>query len=293
MDWRGRRRSSNIEDRRGQPGRRLGSGGVKMGGGIGGLGVILLIVVFLTGGDPLSLLGEMMGGQQQASYPQTQSSPRSAAENEQADFVSVVLADTEDTWSSIFRQAGGRYQPPTLVMFTDAVQSACGMNTAASGPFYCPGDNKVYIDLSFFSQLERMGASGDFARAYVIGHEVAHHVQNQQGISMQVQQAQRRVSKIEANQLSVLTELQADCYAGVWAHHAEQQRDLLEHGDIEEGMRAAASIGDDTIQRNAGARVRPESFTHGSSQQRMDWFRRGITTGDASQCDTFAAAQRG
>jgi len=299
MDWRGRRRSSNIEDRRGQSTGRS-TGGVRMGGGIGGIGIILLVVVFLTGGNPLSLLDGMLGGQSQGNYPdqypsgtQAGGAQRSAAENEQADFVSVVLADTEETWTRIFGEAGRRYQTPTLVMFTDAVQSACGMNTAASGPFYCPGDSKVYIDLSFFSQLERMGARGDFARAYVIGHEVAHHVQNQQGISMKVQQAQRRVSKQESNLLSVLTELQADCYAGVWAHHAEQRRDLLESGDIEEGMQAAASIGDDTIQRNAGARVRPESFTHGSSQQRMDWFRRGISTGDINQCDTFSAAQRG
>jgi len=300
MDWRGRRRSTNIEDRRGQTSSR-GGGGMRMGGGIGGLGIILLLVVFLTGGNPLNLLEDMAGGQQQADpraqFPagnsQAGASSRSAAENEQAEFVSVVLADTEETWTRIFREAGGRYQPPILVMFTDAVQSACGMNTAASGPFYCPGDNKVYIDLSFFRQLERMGARGDFARAYVIGHEVAHHVQNQQGISMRVQRAQRQVSKSESNLLSVLTELQADCYAGVWAHHAEQRRDLLESGDVQEGMQAAASIGDDTIQRNAGARVRPETFTHGSSQQRMDWFRRGISSGDINQCDTFAAAQRG
>ena len=278
-----------------------------MGGGIGGIGLILLVVVFLTGGNPLSLLDGMMGEQQQVDprrqYPGdsggafgnggTGGNGRSAAENEQADFVSVVLADTEQTWTRIFREAGRRYELPKLVMFTGAVQSACGMNSAASGPFYCPGDSKVYIDLSFFSQLERMGASGDFARAYVIGHEIAHHVQNQQGISMKVQRAQRQVSKQESNLLSVLTELQADCYAGVWAHHAENQRDLLESGDFEEGMRAAASIGDDTIQRNAGARIRPESFTHGSSQQRMDWFRRGISTGNINQCDTFAQAQRG
>jgi len=206
MDWRGRRRSSNIEDRRGQNTGR-GGGRVRMGGGLGGMGIILLVIVFLTGGNPLSLLGDLMGGQQQAD-PRAQfpsgsqaGAQRSAAENEQADFVSVVLADTEETWARLFREAGGRYQPPTLVMFTDAVQSACRMNTAASGPFYCPGDNKVYIDLSFFSQLERMGARGDFARAYVIGHEVAHHVQNQQGISMRVQRAQRQVSKTESNLL--------------------------------------------------------------------------------------------
>lgn len=296
MKWRGGRRSSNVEDRRGQSGG-MGGRGVKMGGGIGGMGIILLIIVFLTGGNPMSLLNDLLGGQPQAQVdPRMQgnaSATRSPEENEQADFVSVVLADTEDTWSAIFRQAGARYAPPKLVMFTDQVQSACGMNTAASGPFYCPGDRKVYIDLSFFRQLERMGARGDFARAYVIGHEVAHHIQNLQGISMQVQQAQRRASKIEANQMSVLTELQADCYAGVWAHHAERQRDLLERGDVEEGMQAAASIGDDAIMRSAGARIRPESFTHGSSKQRVEWFRRGISTGDMNQCDTFTAAQRG
>ncbi len=299
MKWRGGRRSSNVEDRRGQSSGSTGGRGVKMGGGISGIGIILLIIVFLTGGNPMSLLGDLLGGQQQGQVqqvdPRMQSgtATRNPQEDEQADFVSVVLADTEDTWNAIFSQAGARYEPPKLVMFTGQVQSACGMNTAASGPFYCPGDRKVYIDLSFFSQLERMGGKGDFARAYVIGHEVAHHIQNLQGISMQVQQAQRRASKIEANQMSVLTELQADCYAGVWANHAENQRDLLERGDVEEGMQAAASIGDDAIMRGAGARVRPESFTHGSSKQRVEWFRRGITTGDMNQCDTFAAAQRG
>jgi len=309
MEWRKGRRSSNIEDRRGSRssggGGRMGGRGVKMGGGIGGMGIILLLIVFLTGGNPLSLLGDMLGGgggqQTQPQYdPRAQQNPMGSATggqigttDEQADFVSVVLADTEDTWTSIFAQAGVRYQAPKLVMFTGSVNSACGMNTAASGPFYCPGDSKVYIDLSFFSQLERMGARGDFARAYVIGHEIAHHVQNLEGTSMEVQKMQRRVSKTESNQLSVLVELQADCYAGVWAHHAEKQRDLLESGDVEEGMQAAASIGDDAIQRGAGARVRPESFTHGSSAQRVEWFRRGIATGDVRQCDTFGAARRG
>ena len=297
MKWRTGRRSSNIEDRRGQGGATgMGRGGVKMGGGIGGLGIILLVVVFLTGGNPLNLLGEMLGGSQGGQVAVDPRAPTggqlgSQPDDEQADFVSVILADTEDTWHAIFRQAGAQYRPPKLVMFRGQVNSACGMNTSASGPFYCPGDHKVYIDLSFFAQLERMGGRGDFAQAYVIGHEVAHHVQNLQGISMQVQQAQRRSSKVQANQLSVLTELQADCYAGVWAHHAEKQRDLLEYGDVEEGMQAAASIGDDAIQRSAGARVRPETFTHGSSKQRVEWFRRGIATGDMNQCDTFAAAR--
>ena len=297
MKWRTGRRSSNIEDRRGQSagraGGRMGGRGMKVGGGIGGMGVVLLVVVFLTGGNPMALLEQMLQGQGAPAAGSAGPAPgtRSAQEDEQADFVSAILADTEDTWAALFQQAGARYRAPKLVLFTDAVQSACGMGSAATGPFYCPGDYKVYLDLSFFEQLRRMGAPGDFAQAYVIGHEVAHHVQNLQGISMQVQQAQRRSSKTQANQLSVLTELQADCYAGVWAHHAERQRDLLERGDVEEGLRAAASIGDDTLQRNAGRRIQPESFTHGTSAQRVEWFRRGLSGGDMRQCDTFAAAQ--
>lgn len=297
MKWRTSRRSTNIEDRRGPSGGNPMRGrGVKMGGGIGGMGILLLVVVFLTGGNPMQLLNQMLegGGQGAAqSQPQPRNLPTGGANDEQADFVSAVLGDTEDTWNAIFAKAGARYQPPKLVLFNDAVRSACGMGSAATGPFYCPGDHKVYLDLSFFAQLHRMGAPGDFAQAYVIGHEVAHHVQNLQGISMQVQQAQRRGTKAQSNQLSVLTELQADCYAGVWAHHAERQRDLLERGDIEEGLQAAASIGDDTLQRQAGQRVRPESFTHGSSAQRIEWFKRGLQTGEMGQCDTFAVASGG
>ncbi|MEM7221243.1 MAG: neutral zinc metallopeptidase [Pseudomonadota bacterium] len=290
MKWRGGRRSTNIEDRRGS---RAPTGrGVKMGGGIGGMGIILLIIVFLTGGDPMQLLGDMLGGGgavQQSQQAPTRSQP---GNDEASEFVRVILGDTEDTWRSIFASRGARYRDPVLVLYNDMVQSACGMNSAASGPFYCPGDYKVYLELGFFKQLERMGAPGDFAQAYVIAHEVAHHVQNLQGISMEVQRLQRQVSKTQANQLSVLTELQADCLAGVWAHHAARQRNLLERGDIEEGLRAAASIGDDHLQRQAGRAVRPESFTHGSSEQRMDWFKRGLTSGDMDQCDTFAAARR-
>jgi len=264
------------------------------------MGLIVLLIVFLTGGDPLQMLGQLTGGG--GSSPASQSSAetgyrtgnRTAIPNgqmdEQADFVTTVLGFTEDVWSKVFGEQGARYQPPTLVLFNDSVQSACGMSTAATGPFYCPGDYKVYIDLSFFDQLRRMGAPGDFAQAYVIGHEVAHHIQNLQGISMKVQRAQRQSSKSRSNQLSVLTELQADCYAGVWAHHAAKDFDLLERGDIEEGLQAAASIGDDTLQRNANRRVQPESFTHGSSAQRVEWFKRGLGTGDIAQCDTFGLA---
>lgn len=273
-----------------------------MGGGIGGMGLIIVLIVFLTGGDPLQMLGQLTGGggstpasqtSSDAGY-RTNSSPSAAngQMDEQADFVTTVLGFTEDVWSKVFGEQGARYQPPTLVLFNDSVQSACGMSTAATGPFYCPGDYKVYIDLSFFDQLRRMGAPGDFAQAYVIGHEVAHHIQNLQGISMKVQRTQRQVSQSRSNQLSVLTELQADCYAGVWAHHAAKDFDLLERGDIEEGLRAAASIGDDTLQRNANRRVQPESFTHGSSAQRVEWFKRGLSTGDVGQCDTFGLASR-
>ncbi len=298
MKWRSGRRSSNIEDRRGN--RPAASGrGVKMGGGLGGIGLLVLLVVFLTGGNPMQLIGDLLGGggsmqpQAPADNPQRRSPGQVGVRDEAGDFVSAVLADTEDTWAMIFNQAGARYAAPTLVLFEEAVNSACGMNSAASGPFYCPGDHKVYLDTSFFAQLRRMGAPGDFAQAYVIAHEVAHHVQNLQGISMKVQRAQRRASKEQANQLSVLTGLQADCYAGVWAHHAERQRDLLERGDIEEGLRAAASIGDDNIQRQSGRRIRPESFTHGSSEQRIHWFKMGLANGQIQRCDTFAAAQDG
>ncbi len=296
MKWRSGRRSSNIEDRRGRSPAAAGRG-VKMGGGIGGIGLLVLLAVFLTGGNPMQLIGDLLGGggstQPQAGVDNTaRQAPRQrGGRDDTGDFVSAVLADTEDTWTMIFNQAGARYAAPTLVLFEDAVNSACGRNTAASGPFYCPGDHKLYLDTSFFVQLQRMGAPGDFAQAYVIAHEVAHHVQNLQGISMKVQQAQRRAAKEQANQLSVLTELQADCYAGIWAHYAQRQGDLLEPGDLEEGLRAAASIGDDNIQRQSGRGVRPESFTHGSSAQRMHWFKMGLANGQVGRCDTFAAAQ--
>lgn len=309
MKWRTGRRSSNVEDRRGESGGGIGGASrgrpaARIGGGLGGIGIIALIAVFLLGGDPMQLLGDLLGGDQaaQQSAPQqsgpsqrqqssTQNGTRSGgASDEQADFVSVVLADTEDTWKMLFKQYGSQYIAAPLVLFEGGVQSACGFNTTASGPFYCPGDRKVYLDLGFFRELDRLGAPGDFARAYVVGHEVAHHVQNITGLFAKTQQLQRRASKTQSNAIQVLVELQADCYAGVWAHHAEQQRDLLERGDVEEGMQAAASIGDDRLMSNAGRAVRPESFTHGSSKQRVDWFKRGISTGDIQQCDTFAEA---
>ncbi|MEM1202150.1 MAG: neutral zinc metallopeptidase [Acidobacteriota bacterium] len=283
MRWRGRRQSRQVEDRRGR--RRIpgGRGGAAIGGG--GLLLILLFAV-LTGQDPLQVAEVVTQGGGGAPGPSAQSAP-APGNDEQRQFVATVLADTEDTWNAIFRDMGRRYNLPGLVLFNDAVQSACGFNSAAVGPFYCPADSKVYIDLTFFRELDqKFGAPGDFARAYVIAHEVGHHVQNELGISSQVHQMRRRVGQAEGNQLSVRQELQADCLAGVWGHHAAQ-RGLLEPGDVEEGMRAAAAIGDDTLQRKSGGHVHPESWTHGSSAQRVRWFRRGLESGRADVCDTF------
>jgi predicted metalloprotease len=222
------------------------------------------------------------------------SQPRqqTAANQEEADFVSVILADTEDTWSVLLPEQGLNYRAPNLVMFSNYVQSACGMTSSATGPFYCPGDQKVYIDLDFFHTLNQMGAHGDFARAYVIGHEIGHHVQNLIGTSGKVRQLQMRKGKVDANALSVLMELQADCYAGVWAHQANKRRNLLEPGDEEEGLNAAASIGDDRLLRRSGRHVSPDAFTHGSSEQRVYWLRKGLETGDMNACNTFATAPR-
>lgn len=278
MRWKGRKQSAHVEDRRG-----VGAGPKLAGGGIG---LLLLIGIGLfLGVDPGTLL-EAVETQQRVSPTPT---PRQRAlEDEQAQFVSVVLADTEDTWSDIFRAAGRSYAKPTLVLFSGAVQSACGLAQAAVGPFYCPMDQKVYIDLSFYSDLQdRFRAPGDFAQAYVIAHEVGHHVQTLLGISQKVHRERSRVSEVEANQLSVRQELQADCFAGIWAFHADRTRNLLESGDIEEGLNAASAIGDDRLQRQSQGYVTPESFTHGSSAQRVRWFNRGYETGDVSQCDTF------
>ena len=260
---------------------------MRTGASIGGGAIIMaLIAVFVLGQDPAEVIQQVGGGVQQQTGPAPQ---RSAAEEQAADFVSVVLADTEDTWNQIFRQAGGQYKVPTLVLYTGQVQSACGFGSAAAGPFYCPGDDKLYLDLSFLGELQRMGAAGDFAVAYVIAHEVGHHIQNLTGVARQVQATKRQLSQADANALQVKMELQADCFSGVWAHHANRQRQILEPGDVEEGLRAAAAVGDDHLQRQAGRRVTPEAFTHGTSQQRMSWFRRGLDTGQVNACDTFGS----
>lgn len=262
-------------------------------GGIGGIGLIVVVgLLLLFGGDLGSILGG--GGPGVPVGPDRsvtgQVSPGQQPGDELADFVSVVLADTEDTWHAIFQEGGRRYQEPTLVLFSGDVSSACGFAQAAMGPFYCPLDQKVYIDLSFYSDLKhRFGAPGDFAQAYVIAHEVGHHVQNLLGIADQVREAQSRVSKVEANQLQVRMELQADCFAGLWAHHAERMRGILEPGDIDEALGAAAAIGDDRLQRQAQGRVVPDAFTHGSSDQRQRWFRAGFDTGSVATCNTFEA----
>ena len=274
--------SRNIEDRRG---RRISRG--VAGGGIGTIIIILLALFF--GFDPSLLL---QGNVQEVNVPQTQSpqSQQPGRDDEMREFVARVLGSTERTWEQIFRAAGQTYQKPTLVLFSDAVESACGFGQAAAGPFYCGADQKVYIDLSFYRDLrQRFQAPGDFAQAYVIAHEIGHHVQNLLGIMRKVQSLQSRSSEPEANALSVRLELQADCLAGIWANHAHRERSILEQGDIEEGLNAAAQIGDDRMQKRAQGYVVPEGFTHGSAQQRVQWFRRGITSGDLKQCDTFSS----
>jgi predicted metalloprotease len=261
----------------------------KLFGYKGGLIAILLIGAYgLFSGNLGSMLGS--GGSGQDTVEHDIPLQQSTAERETADFVSVVLADTEQTWRRIFQQMGKSYQEPTLVMFRRATQSACGIGQSGMGPFYCPGDHKVYIDLAFFNELKnRFKAPGDFAQAYVIAHEVGHHVQTLLGISQQVQQARRSSSKVEGNQLLVRLELQADCYAGIWANHADKYRNLLESGDIEEGLNAASAIGDDRLQKQAKGYASPDTFTHGSSAQRVRWFTRGFKSGNMQQCDTFAS----
>ena len=279
MLWRGRRESENVEDRRGMP-----RAGLAIGGGLGG--IVLLVVALLLGVDPSTLL-QQPGDQ---SAPSTRSAPATnPADEELKHFVSVVLADTEDAWSEIFNRGGRQYRVPRLVLFTDQVQSACGSAGAAVGPFYCPGDQKIYIDLAFYRDLkQRLGAPGDFAQAYVIAHEVGHHIQRLLGTSDRVHSVQSRLSKSEANDLSVRLELQADFFAGVWANHASR-KGVLEAGDIEEALNAASAIGDDRLQRQARGYVVPDSFTHGTSEQRVRWFRKGLDTGDINQGDTFNA----
>ena len=278
MKWQGRRRSGNVQDRRGARGRGL------IGGGIGT--VVIVLIALVLGVDPSALLqmGDAVAPEQVGSAPPPPES------DTLAQFVSVVLADTEDTWNAVFSESGNDYPEPTLVLFSDAVSSACGYAQAAVGPFYCPTDQKVYIDLSFYRDLQdRFGAPGDFAQAYVIAHEVGHHVQTVLGISREVDAARQGATQEEGNRLSVMQELQADCLAGIWAHHARRARDLLERGDIEEALNAAAAIGDDRLQRQAGGYVTPESFTHGTSEQRARWFRNGLDAGTLAACDTFSA----
>lgn len=283
MKWRGRRASGNISDRRGSSG---GGGRVAAGGGIGAIVVVLAGLIF--GFDPSFILnsGLLDGGTtQQSSAP----SGPNQIDDDTEEFVAVVLADTEAVWTDIFAQAGRDYPEPTLVLFTGAVASACGQASSAVGPFYCPGDNQIYIDLDFFDVMDReLGARGDFAKAYVIAHEVAHHVQNVQGILPQVNAQRQRVREVDANRLTVRLELQADCYSGVWANRAQRMFDSLEPGDIQEAMNAAEAIGDDALQRRAQGYVVPDSFTHGTSAQRMRWFDAGYRTGSVAACDTFS-----
>jgi predicted metalloprotease len=278
MRWKGGRRSRNIEDRRGARAPKL------LGGGIGTIALILVALYF--GVDPTPLLQGLQG-------TGSQSGTRPAADDLRddplADMVSVVVADTEDVWHELFAARGMRYREPVLVMFTGSTRSACGLGQAAMGPFYCPADRKAYIDLSFYDRMRtQFSAPGDFAQAYVIAHEVGHHVQNLLGISGKVQDMKQRVSQVEANALSVRLELQADCLAGVWANRAHRARNILEAGDVEEALNAASAIGDDTLQRRGSGTVVPESFTHGTSAQRQQWFRTGLETGDPDKCDTFS-----
>jgi uncharacterized protein len=274
MRWQGRQGSSNIEDRRGM---RMG---LPVGGGIGGL-VLLLLFSALTGTNPLDMINS--GSPESGSVGTTGVS----SDDPQAQLISVTLKDTEDVWTEVFRQHGETYRPPTLVLFTQATQSACGVGQSAMGPFYCPGDQKVYLDLSFFRDLaERFGAPGDFAQAYVVAHEVGHHIQTLTGVAQRADQMRQGSGGRQANAVSVRVELQADCYAGVWGHYAAQ-RGLLEPGDAEEGLRAAAAIGDDRLQQESQGRVVPESFTHGSSEQRVEWLRRGLDSGQIETCNTF------
>jgi predicted metalloprotease len=292
MKWEGNRESDNVEDARGAGGRM--PGGVRLGGGRGiGLGTIVIALVagWIFGINPLTILG-VLGGGDLGGAPVAQQAPagRPPADDTMARFVSVVLADTEDVWHERFREMGATYREPKLRLFRGAEPTACGMGQSAMGPFYCPGDEKVYIDLSFYETMRtQMGAPGDFAQAYVIAHEVGHHVQNLMGITGKVEQARRRTSEAQGNQLSVRLELQADCFAGVWAHHAQKARQVLEQGDLEEALNAASRIGDDALQRQSTGTVRPETFTHGSSAQRVAWFKRGMQAGSVQQCNTFEA----
>ena len=294
MKWDGNRESDNVEDARGSGGGGGGGGGgFRIGGGSVGIGsvAIALVAGWIFGINPLTVLGLLGGG---SPSPQVQQAPagRPPATDQTARFVSTILADTEDVWRAQFKQANMTYSEPKLRLFRGSEPTACGTGQAAMGPFYCPGDQKVYIDLGFFDVMkQRLGAPGDFAQAYVIAHEVGHHVQNLMGITGKVDAMRGRGSEAQQNALSVRLELQADCFAGVWAHDAQSARQILEQGDIEEAMNAAQQIGDDALQRKSQGTVRPESFTHGTSAQRMTWFKRGLQTGSVPQCNTFDTRQ--
>lgn len=310
MRWRGRRQSNNIEDYRGRSASGLGGlGGIGAGRGGGGLlrllplvfkllgtkgGIVAVLAagafLYFGGGDLGGLLGGM-GPQGQDVAQRSEPVRQSAEEKELVEFVSVVLADTEETWHALFQQQDRQYQEPKLVLFRDNVRTGCGMGQAAMGPFYCPADQRVYLDLSFYDDLrDRHDAPGDFAQAYVVAHEVGHHVQTLLGISTKVHTAKRELSEEKANQLSVKQELQADCFAGIWAHHAKRTRNLLEQGDVAEGLTAASAIGDDRLQKQARGYVTPETFTHGTSAQRVNWFKVGLSEGDIAACNTFKAS---
>ncbi len=288
MKWERARRSSNVDDRRGGGGGRAvrGAGGL----GIGGI-LLVLAISWFTGQNPAELL-RLVETAPVAQAPQ-EAAPGGAPTDAKGDFIAAILGETEDVWSAIYQQNGGRYAPPTLVLFEDTVQSACGLGEAATGPFYCPADRKVYLELGFFEQMRtRLGGGGEFAEAYVIAHEVGHHIQTLTGVSRQVQELRRRGEDVKgANGPLVRQELQADCYAGVWAHHAQQRHDWLEPGDIERALSTAAAIGDDRLQRQARGVVVPDSFSHGTSEQRVRWFRTGFESGDPARCDTFAATR--
>jgi predicted metalloprotease len=294
MKWEGNRESDNVEDRRGDGGG--GGGGFGLGGRSIGIGTVVLALIgsYVFGVNPLTMLSLLSGGGGGPAQVQQQAPSHAApAADRQSKFVRVVLADTEDVWTELFRAKGGSYVKPKLILFSGSTDTACGTGQSATGPFYCPGDQQVYIDLSFYRLMqERFHVNGEFAQAYVIAHEVGHHVQHVTGISDKVDQQRRRATERQANALSVRLELQADCFAGVWAFHANRSRSILEQGDVETALSAATAIGDDALQRQSQGRVVPDSFTHGSSEQRVRWFKRGLESGDTGRCNTFDAQQQ-
>lgn len=294
MKWEGNRESDNVEDRRGEDGGGGGGGGFGFGGRSIGIGTIVIALVgsYVLGVNPLTLLNLLSGGGGGQISTQQAPARQTPANDEMTRFVRTVLADTEDTWGALFKAEGGSYVKPKLVLFSGSVPTACGTGQSASGPFYCPGDQKVYLDLDFFKLMQqRFKVSGEFAEAYVIAHEVGHHVQNLMGLSEKVDNARRTASERQANAMSVRLELQADCFAGVWAFHANQDRKILEQGDVEAALKAATAIGDDALQRQSQGHVVPDSFTHGTSEQRVRWFSKGIESGQIAQCNTFEARQ--